>query len=653
MSRDVAVVRGPARVGLWPLGRLARLLVVLGLGVLWPLAGRAEMTEFAPLNSGDSGFNRDASPGKGLYEENCAMCHEGAVERAPHRQFIEFMPPDSILRALNDGLMKQQAAALTPEQRQHVAEYLTGRRLADYKAPPGPPMCEGAARDFDLTRPPAQVGWGYEASRFTPASVARLKAKDLPRLRVKWAYAFPGALRARSQPVVAMGAIFVGSHDGTVYAFDQKTGCARWTTRVSAEVRTAIVVEPWAKGRKPPRNPRLFFGDILGRAYAADALTGKILWQTRADPHPAATITGSPLLHRDRIVFPISSLEVATLADPNRECCVFRGSIVALDIDTGAERWRHFAIEKPATEQGRTAVGTRIFGPNGAPVWTAPSYDARHNLIYHGSGENYTMPADENSDAVFAVDADTGKRVWRFQTSQGDAWNVACFFAGHPSCPQPMGPDHDLSAAPVVVDLGGGKRVLVGAAKSGEAFGLDPDQNGKLLWRTRVGRGGNQGGVHFSITAIGRTVYVPINDMMLASDGTTEKDPGHPGLFALDAAMGAFVWKAPAPNLCKPEETGCHAGISAAITAMPGVVFAGHLDGRLRAYDAKTGAVLWETDTRTPVAAVNGQGMEAKGGSMSGPGPVLVDGMLITNSGYGYAWHVPGNALLVYTVDGK
>ena len=597
----------------------------------------------------DKSFDPDTHPGKGLYQQHCASCHEGAMPKAPHREFLETLPPQGILNALTDGIMRREAAALDGDQKRQVAEYLARMDLADYQPPPAPPACEGEADRFDLTHPPAPQGWGYDPRRFVPDDVAGFDAAEVPRLRLKWAFAFPDTTRARSQPVVAMGALFVGSQDGTVYAFDLASGCARWTRNVGAEVRTAPVVETWPAGETPPRNPRLYFGDLLGRAYALDAISGEVLWRVRLDDHPTATITGTPLLHDGTLYVPVSSLEVTTAANPAYPCCTFRGSLVALDPATGAIKWRHYSVRGTPSPRGKTSAGTTIMAPSGGGVWTSPTPDPKRGLVYHGSGQNYSAPADDNSDAVFAVDAGTGQRVWHRQLTADDVWTPACVLKSA-NCTVDTGRDHDVAASILLIDVNGDRQILVAGQKSGTVHGLDPDDRGRILWQRQVGRGSLMGGVHFGMAAEGTRVYVPVVDTRLQAYGEMAPDDGNAGLHALDAATGEFLWHAPnaAANCSDP---GCHPGISSALTAIPGVVFAGHLDGVLRAYDGATGAVLWETDTTRPVTAVNG--LTATGGSMSGPGPAIADGHLIVNSGYSYAMFKPGNALLVYAVDDK
>lgn len=594
------------------------------------------------------GIDVNHHPGKVLFAANCAACHEGGVPKAPHRDFLQTLPPASILSALDDGVMRQQAAHLAAGEKRAIAEYLTLTDLRTQKPVSKPIMCAAQQQLFEMKSPPAISGWGYDNRRFVKADDAGLTAGDVPKLKLRWAFAFPEALRARSQPVVAMGAVFVGSQNGTIYAFDLKTGCARWISKVSAEVRTAIVVESWPKGAAPSHRPRLFFGDLLSRVYAMDAQTGQLLWRTRPDAHPNATITGTPILSGDTLYVPISSLEVVTAADPNYQCCTFRGSVAALNASTGAMKWQHYTVVEAATEHSATLAGMPIMGPSGAPVWGSPTIDFKRGQLYHGSGENYSSPADDNSDAVFAVDLKTGARTWRQQLTKGDAWNMACILKNNPNCPKESGPDFDISASPLLIDGQNGRQMLVIGAKSGFITGLDPDDRGKILWQTRVGRGSIQGGVHFGMAAEGTRIYVPIVDIADNSDGTRSTEQGNAGLHALDAMTGRILWSVPAPAKCG-ERRWCDSGISAAVTAIEGVVFAGHLDGWFRAYAGDTGRVLWEFDTSLPVAGTNGE--IAHGGSISGPGAAVAEGHVIVTSGYGFSNHMPGNALLVFGVD--
>ncbi len=577
-------------------------------------------------------------PGNALFAENCATCHSGRVPKAPAVVWLEMMAPDAVLASMNDGLMSAQAAHLSETERKRIAEYLTRTALEDFTPPPAPPACVGDAAKFEGSGP-AAVGWGHDTSRFVPRDVAGLTREDVPKLTLKWAFAYPNAVRARSQPSIGWNTIFVGSQDGTVYAFDLDSGCVKWTFRASAEVRTAIVADAGAR--------RLYFGDVLGRAYAVDAFTGAEIWRRKIDDHPNATITGSPALGGGKLFIPVSSLEVTSAADPDYACCTFRGLVAALDPATGDEIWKTHVIPEPPSEHGRTSKGTLILGPSGAPVWNSPAYDARRNRLYFGTGQNYSSPADENSDAVFAVDANNGRILWRRQLTAGDAWNVGCMM-GNENCPVEKGPDVDLSASPLLVPLGEGRDIIVVGQKSAVAYGIAPD-SGEIVWSQRLGHGGTQGGVHFGMTAQNGAVFAPVVDMADTRDARVyDAKINGAGLHAVDAATGEFLWRAKADNVCAGREF-CDPGISSAATSIDGVVFAGHLDGRLQAYDAATGSIIWKHDTTTPVKTITGA--EAAGGSMSGPGAAIAGGRLVVNSGYGIYYHMPGNVLLVFGAD--
>jgi polyvinyl alcohol dehydrogenase (cytochrome) len=604
--------------------------------------GGERMTSTDEMQSRDGpAIDVEKHPGKGLFQENCAACHNGGVPKAPQQVWLEMMAPDALLAAMNGGIMSQQSAHLSALQRQQIAEYLTRTLLADYKAPAPPVSCNAQFARFDTASLPAKTGWGHDNKRFVSAQQAGLTKEQVPQLKLKWAFAYPKAQRARSQPSIGWGAVFVGSQDGTVYAFDLETGCMRWSFRASAEVRTAVVIDPETK--------RLYFGDVLARMYALDAMTGKLVWKAKIDDHSNATITGTPTIGGGQIFVPVSSLEVTAAADPNYACCTFRGSVVALNAKSGSVNWRHYSVTAPGVRYGKTKAGTDIIGPSGAPIWNSPTFDAATNRVYFGSGENYSSPADGNSDAVFAVNAKTGKRIWVTQLTKGDAWNVGCMI-GNDNCPKENGPDLDVAASVLVVPIGGGKNMIVAGQKSADVYGLDPD-TGKTVWKTTLGHGGTQGGVHFGMAAQGRLVYVPINDMEDTKDGRVynAKLRGA-GIHAIDAANGRVFWKSKADNVCGNREN-CDPGISAAVTAVTGFVFAGHLDGRFRAYDGRSGKAIWTVDTTLPVKTVSGA--TARGGGMSGPGAAVANGHVVVNSGYGLYYHMPGNLLMVFTPGGK
>jgi polyvinyl alcohol dehydrogenase (cytochrome) len=599
-----------------------------------------------------SAVDREKSPGAAVYQARCAHCHEGQVPKAPSRTFVQFMRPEAIYESLTTGVMQPQSAGLSDDDRLHVAEYLSGLRFGAPR-PPEAPRCSGNAAKFDTGAVPQIVGWGFDQhnTHSVPADVANLDPRDIPRLKVKWAFAYPNALRARSRPTFAMGALFVGSQDGTVYALDEKTGCIRWTFATNAEVRTPIVVERWMPGQAPANPPRAFFGDLIGRVYAIEATTGRMLWRVKADDHPSATITGAPVVHEGVVYVPVSSLEEAS-ADPKYPCCTFRGSVLALDAATGRVLWKTYTIDEVARVVGKTRSGTLINSPSGAPIWNTPTLDARRGLLYVGTGNNYSAPANDRSNAIMAFDLKTGAIRWRWQVVPGDVWNVGCMI-GNDNCPENPGPDYDIGAGTMLLRGADGRERIYVGLKSGVALAIDADRHDGRLWERKVGRGSIQGGIQFGLASDGKRLYVPIADMRDSQDASSaarDAEEPRPGLYALDPASGELLWSALPDDVCRGRQF-CDPGILASIAVIPGAVFAGHMDGRVRAYDTETGKVLWQFDTSEELATVSGVG--ARGGSVGGGGPVIHDGMVFVNSGYGLYFHMPGNLLVAFSVDGK
>jgi len=601
------------------------------------------------MQTGAADFDRSTHPGKGLYEESCSGCHDGSVSRAPHFSWLEMMSASVIYEAMNVGVMSVQAAALADGEKLLITEYLTRTKLESGAALKvnEPPLCTDG--DFDLSSPAQAVNWGHDTNRYSPSTVAGLTVPEIPNLELKWAFAFPDAFRARSQPTIAMGTVFVGSQDGRVYALDLETGCARWTFSAAAEVRTGIVLSLSEAPMSKDNPPLAYFGDIIARFYAVNALTGELVWSLKADDHPSATLTATPAFHEGMVFVPVSSLEVIPAADPAYECCTFRGSVLAIDATNGDVLWRHHTIPGEPSEVSRTSIGTKVLSPSGAPVWSSPTVDVKRGLIYVGTGENYSSPADENSDAVLAIDMATGARVWTRQSTSGDAWNVACMMADNPNCPPEDGPDFDHGSSILIVELDKDKDILLAGHKNGTVYALDPDNKAEVLWATEVGRGSIQGGVHFGMSAADTQLYVPINDMNNTRNGDyLDPEQARPGMHSIDANTGKLLWSNVQKNVCFDEDEFCDPGISSAVTSIPGAVFAGHLDGFVRAYASGDGALLWEYDTRPERVGVNG--IAGYGGSMSGAGPAIVAGHLVINSGYGLYNHEPGNLLMVFAV---
>ena len=640
--------------------RVVTLMLGVALAVIFTEGGAAsspdtQSEEPATLGSMDEQYawvgdlgDRDALPGKPLYIEHCAGCHEAQVYKAPHTTWLELMSPQVLYRSITEGIMQTQAAHLSNEDKQHIVEYITQMRLGDPNAAPDVAWCEGPANEFSDLEEDQLTGWGHDTRRFVSSDIAGFDRSQIGDLELQWSFGFPASTRARSQPTIAMGAVFVGSQDGTVYAFDLETGCVRWTFAARAEVRTGITL-----GRRGPEGiPTAYFGDIIANLYALDATTGELVWQTSPDDHHSATLTGTPAFANGNLYVPVSSLEVVTAANPDYACCTFRGHVMAVNGEDGTVLWDSYAIPNAPISTGDTKAGTKIYAPSGAPVWTSPTIDVARNLLIFGTGEIYSSPADQNSDAVIAVRLDTGERLWSRQTFPDDAWNVACMMVDNPNCPEEDGPDYDQASSPLLVDIGEDDTVVVAGQKDGRVFALDWQTGQKKLWEVKLGRGSIQGGVHFGMAADGATVFVPINDMNDTRNGEwLDPKTARPGVSAVNAATGEVIWSHVQENVCGEGRPFCDPGVSAAITATEGAVVAGHLDGIIRIYDSASGDIIWSYDTTVPVTGTNG--VTAKGGGMSGSGPAIGAGHMVVNSGYGLYNHEAGNALLVFAPKSK
>jgi polyvinyl alcohol dehydrogenase (cytochrome) len=341
-----------------------------------------------------------------------------------------------------------------------------------------------------------------------------------------------------------------------------------------------------------------------------------------------------------KLLIPVSSLEVSLAVNPQYACCTFRGSVLAVDASTGEHLWQRYTIEEPPTVQKQNAVGVDMIGPSGAVIWNSPAIDRARNQLYVGTGENMSSPATRTSDALMAMDITTGKVNWVFQATANDAWNTACDTTTPENCPEENGPDYDFGAATILVNGTAAGDLVIGGQKSGFVHALNPD-TGALVWQTRVGRGGIQGGVHFGMAAAHGKIFVPISDM---ADGRTYPDPERPGMHALDASTGKILWSAIHVDECKGRSF-CHPGISQVPTVIGNVVVAGAMDGIVRGYDVDSGEEVWRLDSTESFATILGE--PTRGGSFGGAaGPVAFNGLLLLSSGYGIYNHMPGNLLL-------
>jgi len=593
-----------------------------------------------------------ADDGPTLYKQLCASCHDTGVGRAPTRDVLQAMTPERVLTAMESGAMLSMASGRTGVERRAIAEFVTGKTFAEaLSTTPSPQaMCRAASGEFanPLTGP-MWNGWGANTqnTRYQDGAMAGLAAGDVPRLKLKWAFGFPGELSADGQPTMAGGRVFVGTQSGTVYALSVSTGCVHWAFKADAAVRAAITI-----ARLDGARHVAFVGDRAANVYALDAATGALIWKSHVDDHPFARVTASPTFHNGRLYVGVASGEETAGAVAEYECCTFRGSLVVLDATNGSRVWKTFTIDEPQ-RQAKNRIGTQQWGPSGVPIWSSPAIDVQKNAVYVTTGNNYSGPATDRSDAFMAFDLTSGKILWTRQMTASDDWNTACRLTDQTNCTNKDAPDFDFASPPILVSLPNGRRAIVAGQKSGVVHALDPDQDGKILWQDRVGKGGINGGVQWGSAADGSNVYVALSDLgriAVPNSQATVPDPEEGGgMFAIRLDTGQRVWQTPPPRACRTRDR-CSPAQSAAVSAIPGVVFSGSIDGHLRAYSTTNGSILWDVDTVQTYKTVNG--VPGRGGSLNVAGPAISGGTVIINSGY-VQNGMPGNVLLAFSVDGR
>jgi polyvinyl alcohol dehydrogenase (cytochrome) len=582
--------------------------------------------------------------GEAIYKTRCASCHDNADGRTPARAVLQAMTPSRILRALDFGAMMTIAYTLRRDEREAVATFL---------GKPGPeprPRAEAYCTDRSVALGDVSVaawnGWSptRDNARFVAAPLAALTAEQVPRLELKWAFGFEGDISAFSQPTVIGKQMFVGSASGVVHALRTDSGCLQWTFQANGPIRSAIVAAPFDGGHL------LLFGDLTGWFYAIDAASGAQVWRARPEEHEAVRLSAPPLVHDGVVIVPVASWEESRALNPDYPCCTFRGSVTALRLSNGTIAWKRYMVPNAAIRTGKTPAGADTYGPSGVGIWGSPTLDSKRRRLYVTTGNNYSLPATPLSDAIVALDLDTGAIVWSQQALPNDVYNSACSLTPKAAgCPAGSGPDHDFGSPAILVTAANGRDLLLAGQKAGIVWAFDPDANGKVVWQARVAKGGINGGVQWGMATDGQRVYAATSDVVVARTATTRTLDGSAGggLTALRVTDGSVEWHAePPPCAGRPN---CSPAQLAAVTAMPGVVFSGSLDGHLRAYSATDGKVIWDYDTGREFQTVNG--VNARGGAIDGPGPLVVNGMVFVNSGYMRFGGMPGNVLLAFAPE--
>ena len=655
--------------------KILGLLGLLLLGVVLLIGGGLLLSD-SPMKTLESLAIRHADKlplaylGEKLFDKHCSSCHDNPAMHAPSREALSGFSKETVMVALEFGKMQPMAAHLSKQERGLIAISLAGSAPADDWI--AEHSCNIPAAD---NRKEYVTNWGFGNAnrRFVPATAAGIDRDNVAGLELAWSLAFPKVTDMRSQPAIIGDTMYFGDKTGKVYAIDRKSGCIRRHTEVLSGIRSAITVATLGSGKK-----LLVFADSMASIYALDPDTLKTIWQQAARIYETSVITGSISFHNDRLFVPVSSYEVAVSGSPSHVCCKSHGGVIALDATSGAQLWQWHGTAD-ATLQGQNRDGGDLYGPSGVSVWSTPAVDPKRNRIYIGTGENLSHPVTDTSDAIVALDMDSGALAWRFQALAGDAWNAACLNGGA-NCPQNPGGDFDFGASVIMAELPDGRELLLAGQKSGDVYALNPDpagDEGEVVWHRRVSNAGigpdlaqstTNGGVHWGMALSGERVLVAAADPERVRPDYIPK----PGLHALNLASGEVLWFQPVTRGCeiaeedKPmiglqnmragkkielaDQYRCsfYYGLSAAVLATPELVFSAGLDGRVRAFDIASGEILWQAETAKPFAADNG--VTGHGGAVDVSGQVLADGWLYVQSGYSMFGQLPGNVLLAYRV---
>lgn len=522
---------------------------------------------------------------------------------------------------------------------------------------------------LDPAAPLVSSGFGQNLANTRQAPSA-IHAANVARLQPALLLSAGSSVREkRGTPATTTQAIFLTA-GRSLQAVDRLTGCEYWTytapNRVSLQTdglalrSSAVLLLPAPSDASRP--PLVLSADNFGVVHAVHALTGQLVWKrfagTDADHH---MVTGALQVADGKLLVPLATKEVSSVVfELFSSCCKSHGLLHAMDPYTGATLWLHHTAPAATYDWFR---GTR--GPSGMSVWGAPAVDLARRLVFIGTGQNLGPPATANSDAIVALDLDSGAERWVFQAQSSDVWNLACqaSFPFNSRCPAAPGGDFDFGAAPILARLPDGGQALLAGNKNGTVYSLDP-ATGRLNWARRIGAGANLGGIHWGMAVDAERVYAAVSDVQIskltllgglwlasARSQTVGVVPNaRPGVYALSLLTGEPVWEAHPQHQLGQEWV--PSAFSAAVSVTNDVVFAGSLDGRVHAWHSSTGAPLWSYDTA--VAFTDAQGRAGQGGTIDSVGPVVAGDDLLVNSGYATfggpnRWMGgPGNALFVF-----
>lgn len=465
----------------------------------------------------------------------------------------------------------------------------------------------------------------------------QITARNANALRLHWAVSTEGDVTA--SPALDATHLFFPDSAGYLYKLERTTGAVVWKRRLAD--LTGIAGD-FARATPALSGNVLILGNMSGRLAAGvrqgarmlaiDKASGNLLWATQVDATPMSVITQSAVVANGLVLVGLASAEETAAGFMPKAAgwqFQFRGSVVALDVATGAIKWQTYMVPP---------------GYFGAAVWgSTAAVDVQRNLAYVATGNNYAVPAEaqaclnagglpasclsaaNHADAVVALDLTSGAIKWAARGLPQDVWNLGCGLIAfsippNDNCPPVHGPDWDFAQGPMLLP-GSGPRGsnLVGAGQKSGVFWAFRADTGALAWSTQAGPSGQSGGLQWGSASDSQRVYVAIANSGDTGGGMAPKPwqlkngstTTAGGWAALDRKTGAVLWNTPDPLGSRAE---------AAVAVANGVVFGCNLDpvnGHFYALEAKTGKPLW---------------LHPSGGACNAA-PSIADGMVFWGSG--------------------
>ena len=468
-------------------------------------------------------------------------------------------------------------------------------------------------------------GWGF-------SPLDQIKRSNVKDLRMAWTRGLDAGIQ-EGTPLVHNGIMFIPNPGDHILAVDARTGDLIW------EYKRKL---PEGVRGKTNRAIAMWGNTIINSSsdnmiYALDMATGKLVWETPVlDPKMRAPTSGGPIIANGKVITGRQCQPDAT-----RESCV----VTAHDAKTGKELWRFHTIPGPGEPGDESWGGIPMNQRWHVGTWMVPSYDPELNNVIIGT--SVTIPAPKFTlagpdkqylfhNSTLAINADTGKMVWYYQHIV-DHWDL-----DHPFERLLV----DTVVAPSASEVrwinpkvrpGERRKVVTGIpGKTGVVYTIDR-QTGEFLWaRPTVAQNvisnidgstgkvtvnpevvftkinderfvcpGSNGGKNWPAGAyspLTNTMYMPLQNLcMTATTTTDQRDPSKvyginmKSEFAIGADKVGTVWAIAADTGKMTWKHEQRAGTLSLMATAGGLVVGGDANGRFKAYDDRTGQVLWET----------------------------------------------------------